>query len=317
MIGDALPVPLDAIDMARTDFLVTTAGDTRLLEASIREVGLMSPPVLLDDEGIFVVVCGFRRLAACRRLGLPEIMARVVPPDASRVACIRWAIVDNALQRPLNPIEASRALRLLQPFYPDVRALARAAMPLGLPHAVDLLEKLLPLAGLPAAVQEGVMTDAIAPVVATELAGLAPPDIESLAGLLVSLRVSLNRQRELLDLIRDIAARDDESVADVVRSSEIAAILSDDRRDRNQKAAGIRVHLRRRRFPAISEAESNYEKLVRDLKLGQRVKLIPPRHFEGDVYTLQAQFKDLSELKSHQETLDQILRSPSLADFLS
>jgi ParB family chromosome partitioning protein len=94
-------------------------------------------------------------------------------------------------------------------------------------------------------------------------------------------------------------------------------VLEDDDLDRNQKARSVRRYLRQRRFPAIMRAEVSFERHVRDLKLGNQMKLTPPANFEGDVYTLSMGFRNLAELKSLRTSFDQLIQNPSLEKILS
>jgi|GEM_PF-3045504 len=53
-------------------------GDIAALAESLKSVGLLHPPVVTDDR---LLVCGFRRLEAAKRLGWARIEVRVVRPD--------------------------------------------------------------------------------------------------------------------------------------------------------------------------------------------------------------------------------------------
>lgn len=53
-------------------------GDVAALAESLKSVGLLHPPVVTDDR---LLVCGFRRIEAAKRLGWTRIEVRVVRPD--------------------------------------------------------------------------------------------------------------------------------------------------------------------------------------------------------------------------------------------
>ena len=83
----------------------------RSLVSSIREVGVLSPVILLDDGKRFHVVDGFRRIAASRLLELTAIPARVGRAGDSFRAAI--SLVMNE-QRSSNPVAEWMAIRDLQ-----------------------------------------------------------------------------------------------------------------------------------------------------------------------------------------------------------
>ena len=103
---------------------------------------------------------------------------------------------------------------------------------------------------------------------------------------------------------------------EVLRDKHLQEILNHADLDRNQKARKIRSLLKKRRFPAITSAERAFDRLISELKLGSDIKLTPPDNFEGSIYTLTINFKDLIELKDSQATFDAIIQNPALEKIL-
>ena len=78
-------VPLARINLQNDDFRITTREDLDDLLASIQHAGLISPPVLIKQTCGFTIVSGFRRVAACRKLGWKEIIARILEPELNHL----------------------------------------------------------------------------------------------------------------------------------------------------------------------------------------------------------------------------------------
>ncbi len=310
---------LSAVNAADDAFRITTAEDISGLKRSIQGVGLIAPPLLhLSSAGSGVrIIAGFRRVAACRALGWDRIPARVMPPDTPEWTCARLAVADNAFQRPLNLIEISRALSLLSTHCQDPAALCSAAGDLELPDTPDLIRKLLPLCTLPEPLQSGILSGVLSLSMARTLSSLDAEPAARLTDLFSELRLSLNKQREILTLLEEIAAREDRTIVDILREDAPQSILKDADADRNQRAAALRRCLRRRRYPAISRAEAAFTDNLRDLPLGGGVQLIPPPHFESPVYTLSITFKSPSELTHRRRRVGEILSHPALEKILS
>ena len=304
-------VPLRQINLQNDDFRITTWEDVEDLLASIRHAGLISPPLLIKQTSGYTIVSGFRRVAACRKLGWSEIIARILEPELNHLACLRLAIADNAFQRPLNLIETSRAFQKLSSFSGSLKQLAETASNCGLPTNHSIINKIKNLCLLPLPIQNSILKDTISLSMANELAMLEPDTAVDFARIFEQLKLSLNKQREIVTLIGEIARREDISIRQVLAFETFLHILTDDDLDRGQKGRKIRSFLRQRRFPRIVKTEQNYNAHLKKLKLGQDIKLIPPKEFEGTTYTLNLNFTSLAHLKTIQSMLDKIIQHPS------
>ena len=78
-------------------------GDLTDLTASIKEVGVVEPIVVVRRDGHFEAVAGSRRLAAAKKAGLKQIPARVMDLDEAKAAAI--ALIENLQRKDLNPLE--------------------------------------------------------------------------------------------------------------------------------------------------------------------------------------------------------------------
>jgi len=116
---------------------------------SIQYDGLITPPLLIKKNSAFIIVSGFRRIAACLKLDWNEIAARILKPEAGALACLRLAIAENALQRSLNLIETSRCLQKLSLFITNTRHLAESASSLGLPDNPSIIDQALDYPTIP------------------------------------------------------------------------------------------------------------------------------------------------------------------------
>jgi len=305
-------VPLKQIDLQIDTFRITTGEGIDDLVVSIQHDGLITPPILLEKPpSAYAVVSGFRRLQACQRLGCSDIFARVLNSDADLLDCLRLAIAENSLQRQLNLIEMSRAIQKLSAFFDSAVQMAEAAATLGLPANPSVLDKMKDLCLLPWPVQQSILNDVISLSMAGELGKLDPENAVDFARLWDDLKFSLNKQKEFLTLMVEIARRENKAVRQVMMDPNLQRIIDDENLDRTQKGSQIRTLLRKWRYPRISEAEKNYRRHQKQLKLGNEIKLVPPKDFEGTTYTLCLNFEDLSHLEELKKRLDALIVHPS------
>ncbi len=296
-------------------FRITTRTDNDMLRESIRYAGLISPPILLQMLSGFMIVCGFRRISVCRSLGMTDIPARIMPIGTGDVECVKLAITDNALQRSLNLIEISLSLNLLSPFSDNEKELSRVATSMGLPSNLSLIRKIKPLCLLPISVQQGILSESVALPIAQELQGMTDQESVAIAEMFRELNPSLNKQREILTLIKEIALRENISLSTL--TGQFEDMIKDPDADKNQKIQKIRLCLKQRRYPALSRAEADFERVVKNLHLGSGLDLIAPKYFEGREYTVALRFKTLEELRQNASRLDRMMLDPGFIDTLS
>jgi ParB family chromosome partitioning protein len=306
-----LTIPLAQINLHNEMFRITTREDVEELTVSIQNDGLINPPTLINNNSAYAIISGFRRVNACQKLGWNEIVARILDPNTHQADCLRLAIAENAFQRQLNLIETSRALHKLSTFFDSDDRLIAAVSTLGLPTHPTIIKKIRKLCLLPQPVQCSILTDAISLSMAGELETLDPDSAVALAGLFDQLKLSLSKQKEILTLVEEIAQREDRSVRQVMREPRLQKLINDNDLDRAQKTRQIRSLLRQWRFPRITKAEKNYQIHHKQLKLGNDIKIAPPKDFEGTTYSLTLNFTNVAQLAELKNRLDQLLVHPS------
>jgi len=274
-------------------------------------VGLLNPPILKPLSTGYRIVSGFRRIWAGRNFGLETVPARILDPEADALHCARMAIVDNALQRPLNLIEQSRALALLSDRLPPNRELGSETAALGLPSSPDIIDKLRRLGRLCRPIQEGVLAERLSLPMALELEPYPEDVAASLVQLFATLRLGLNRQREMLTLLREIAAREGRKLEELVAEPAVQSLLGSESGSR--PAAGQWLErLRRRRFPRITRRFDQLQQVASALQPGAGIRLSPPSDLEAPAWRLTLSFRSPDELQHQLQRVRDLSRDPRL-----
>lgn len=303
-------VALSRINLQDETFQITTRTEVNDLLESIGYDGLLTPPLLIKKKSDFVVVSGFRRIVACRRLDWNEITARILKPETGTLDCLRVAISENALQRSLNLIETSRCLQKLSVFIPDAKNLAELASNLGLPNNPSIIDKIRGLSLLPKPIQDSILAGTISLAMAKELETLETDCAILFNRIFDQLRIGLNKQKDIVSLAKEIGYRDGLSPKEVIEDEHYSEIMSDRDLDRGQKSRKLRSCLRQRRYPRIVEAEKKFEFHRKNLKLGNDIKLIPPKEFESTNYSLNLTFNSVDHLRSIHARIHKIIQQP-------
>lgn len=316
-MNDIQNIQLSAVALEDITYRITTNTGIDDLVPSIRQIGLIHPPIVKQTTSGYLIVSGFRRIAACRSLGWQEIPSRILDADFDDAQCVNLAIAENALQRPLNLIEISRSIGLLSAMIKDDDILTATASNLGLPGDPRLIDKIRKIGDLPTSIQDGILANTISLAMAAELAELAPDVGVALARVFDRLKIGLNRQRELMMLLDEIAHRENSTIVSLLNEQAIQQVLDDHNLDRVQKRQRIRDYLKQRRFPTISRARDEFDRQIKKLQLGKQISLTPPKDFEGSNYTLKLIFSRLSELEKLQGKLERIIQSEGLSKFFA
>jgi ParB family chromosome partitioning protein len=309
-------VPLSRINAADDAFRITTRTDVDDLMVSIAHEGLLNPPMVIEQASAFRIITGFRRLEACIKLGWKEVDARVLNPELTYLECLRFAIADNTFQRPMNLIETSRALHKLSTHLNSDQHLTEQASSLGLPSNRSVVKKIKDLCLLPEEIQRAILSEAISLSMAMDLKKMEPQCALAFTRLFHELKLSLNKQKEIVTLVKEIARRESVSIQMVLEDRPIQNIVMDRNLDRGQKTRALRTCLRQRRFPQIVKNQTIFEYRRRQLNLGNEINLIPPNDFEGTTYTVNISFSSIDQLRVLHTRLERIIKHPDLKKIL-
>ncbi len=304
---------LTVIALEDDTYRVSTPAKVEDLARSIQHVGLINPPILVQKQDRYIIVAGFRRIAAMQELDHRHIQVRVMPAESSPLQCIRIAITDNVSQRKLDLLEISRALTLLDACIADRECLYAEAQNLGLSDSHHHIEKIIGISRLPDSIQEGIYQNRISLNMAVELQGFDSSTGDQLARIFMELKINQNKQREICVHLKEISRREKCSMQEILLSEGIPDVLADKDLDNQQKTGVLRLTLRRRRFPNLSLAEESFQRNLRKLNLGSRINLLPPEYFEGTSLKLSMSFKNVTELKEQIEILNKTLTNPHLS----
>ena len=314
---DERSVPTSEIDTTDDTCQLGLSVDSRSLVHSIQSLNLINPPILRPrKDQKYQIVCGFRRVSACKALGWNEIPSRVLNQDLTDFEVLRLAVMDNRSHRRLSIVEQARGVQRLSPHVAANRRLKSLSSLLGFPCNKKVLAKLTALSRLPEAIQHGVLEETISFEAAVLLAELSEGDARSCFEALASLKLSQNKQKEIILWAREIAMREDISVTEVLKSLEIRRILEHSDLNRNEKGSGLRAYLKKRRFPMLARAEEKSREHTKALKLDGDMHITPPPSFEGGNYTLRMTFKSLADFNARLKDLKEMAKNPALKRLL-
>lgn len=305
---------MGAIDRSDDRFRISEDLESRILERSIREIGLRHPvSLLMREDARYCIVAGFRRLTALGRLGGRLVPARVMKASAlSTLEAFRIAFWENLSHRSLDPLETARSLHVLKETcgVPQETLVEEYLPALSLPAHKNVLGAYLRIHGLQPGLRrkfrEGEVT-----LASVERLSEMPGDVQDrMAALLDRVRWSASRQREVLQLLQELAVLHKSTIIDVVAMPEIASVLEDSRLTHFQRGEQIHRILYRRRNPRLSEAEARFAEARRESGLPQSVRISPDPYFESPRIKFEFEASSSQVLREVSAALGRAAESP-------
>jgi len=175
--GGTLSLSVDAIipnpRQPRSRFEPTALQE---LADSIREHGVLQPLIVSQDEnGIYTLIAGERRLQASRLAGLSEVP--VIIRQTTDQQKLEWALIENIQRADLNALEEALAYQQLV----DEFKLSHEEIASRVGKSRAAVSNTLRLLKLPASIQQLVVEERISEGHARALLALASPQAQSAA----------------------------------------------------------------------------------------------------------------------------------------
>jgi ParB family chromosome partitioning protein len=298
-------IKLTDIDLNDRRFVITYGEDLAPLTGSIREIGVVNPPVLKEGK-TYTIVTGYKRIAACKELGIKEISAFIT--DKSDKDCFFLSFHDNMGTRELNDIEKAETIKRLLELVGEEKTLGEFLPLMGLGNSTKVLEDYASLLGLEKAVKDGVVNDHISMRNSLMLLEFPEDERTAIFSLITGLHLSKSKQREVITYIKEISKREHTSVLSIV--DKLNRTREDTELTVPEKTEKIRMYLRKRRNPVLSDREKEFGELVKQMT-GQ-IKISSSPFFEGDDLRVEFRFRDRNQLRKQIGDLKQIADSDSL-----
>jgi len=292
-------VPLGEIDLSDDTFSVNFMPDLHRLRSSIEEVGLIQPAILRKKPDKHQVVCGFRRIAVLREMGVSEVEARVFEEDHEfKLFCL--SLHDNLTTRGLNTVEKAIALdKLIHHFRIDRSVVVARFLPLfSLETNEKILNTFLSLARMEEEVKAYVLKEEVSRSNIRRLTALSEEDRMTAFSLLSRLKLGENSLREILTLLEEISQRKQSTVRKIVKDQQIQTILAQEELTPSQKTERLKKVLMDMRYPRMRRMEEEFGKARKALNLPRNVTLNHQPYFEGKGLGVEFQFRTVEEFRS-------------------
>lgn len=269
---------LSLIDLEDKTFLVGNKENFSFVQSSIKEIGLLYPPILRSKGKKYQIVTGWKRILSCRELGFSKVLCKIY--DSSELTdndCLKMIFYDN--KDNFSDLEFGELIQLLKDLgHLEDKELITDILPLlEVPPNRKNLDKYLGLALLDKVIKDAYYEDKITIEQCQMLSELnSSNQIPMLNLLLLKYNLNNNESRQVIQIIEELTLRDSKTVSQVILEAEDEAKIQSIGKNE------LRQQLRKMRYPDLSTVEAKYNKAIQDLKLPKNVNLHINQFFEGN-----------------------------------
>lgn len=295
--------------------------ESEQITRSVGAVGVLQPIIVsgCPCEGGYQIITGFRRAYACRKLGIVQVNAYIyqVNPDAP-LAVFYLALRENISHRTFNDVEKSLILhKLLTQFACERHDVINEYMPiLRLAPNAKVLETYLHIMTFEEEIRAYIATHELPMSMIDLLAGLSSENRHAVFTLLSNLKLGVNKTKELLTYLDEIALRDQCSISRIVEEECIQEILRHEKYSDPQKTNRIRRVLKEKRYPELTRLEQEYQQRIKQLRVPSGVQIQTNRFFEDDDLSVTFRIHSPEQLHTIAEELQELSRKPEFSKLL-
>jgi hypothetical protein len=258
-------IKIDSLDVDDRTYCVSYPLEDPLLSASLARFGILTPITVLGGEPP-VIVTGFKRVEAAKRLGVTEVPCLLLNIDAKKA--LLTAINDN-LGRPLNTIEKINCVQRMLALEFPAEEIYEVAQMVGLPVRDRTLKTAVSAAVLDEAVRVFIVRHNLPISVVEQLLWFDSGEIGHIVALTDPLNVTVGSLREALQLLTLLKVRRDR-----IDFEQLEEGLDD--------MAALRQRVKRLTHPMLSDLEERLAGIERSIALPPNVRIKTDPVFEKE-----------------------------------
>ncbi len=293
-------INISDIDISNPKFIVPYKQISPELVNSIKDIGIINPPIVIKNDKEYLILTGFKRISISEELGLNTVFCRVVSKnEISFDQCIKIIYEDNKDR--YTDIEIGELCRKHIDNGNDVKQFLKL---IDYPTTEKNIQRFTYLSNIDSRIRNYYLDEKLNPEQCFFLSQIDTEDALLLLNkVIVPFRFNTNETREFLSELKDIYIRDDKPISQIVES----VINTQEDITKNS----IRLKIKKLRNPRLVEVEKEYNEIVKSLKLPKGVLISYSPYFENnyiDVKTRIDSENKLNELKILIENEDNFKR---------
>ncbi len=302
---------LDDISLKDERFRISYYFSLEKLVLSLRKVGLINPPMVTIRNNHPILVTGWKRVLACLKASFASIPVFVIEEE-DELKTFLMAFYENLATRKYSLLEKAEVVKRLKYFGEREESIVKDYLPLleipPTPYHLDLfltfsrfkkeLKRFIYQKNLPFASLE-------------RLAEFNASERKLLLPLLQPL--GQNKQKEILEDLREIAIKNDISAEKVLESDEIQEALKSENVSTLQKADKIRYLLKKKRYPHLHSWKNAFDASLSRVQWPEAIGIHHSPFFEDEDISVNFDFKNEEEFRDCLKKLQKVASKKELS----
>ena len=303
-------IRIENIELADERFRIAHFFSLDPLVLSIKKIGLIYPPVVTPRSGRLVIVTGWKRVLACRKIHFSSLPVFVLDePEDSKA--FRLSFLENLTVRNFSLLEKAEVIGKLSEFGEGEREIIKTCLPLlHIPPTYDYYNLYMNIFRWELKEKELIHFQNVSLAVIERLVEITSDERAVLYPYLWPL--SVNKQKELLEVIQELSLKKGLSLREILESGNLKAVAEAENLSALQKSDRIRKLLQNIRFPKLSKRQGDFASAKKRMAWPEDIKISPTPFFEDK--TLHIEFSFQSP-KDYLEKLSVLHEAAALKDF--
>ncbi len=286
--------------------------DIKFLAQSIKEAGLICPPMVIQSGNKYIIVSGFNRIKAFIYNHEDTISVYKIKPDVSEYQCLVKSITALSFKRQLSQAELIISIKYLGKFLDKKQIADKSAAIFNMELNVRFIKDLSDIAALPEPALDLIHQGNISFKTAKKMLSFQKESIKSFFKIFDKIKASNNKQLEIMQYIVEISKRDNIELKNFLKNQDIESIILNKNKEPVLKTKLLRDYLYEQRFPNLSKVRKTVQKKINNLKFDNKIRLSAPENFESQNYSISFTAKNYKEFKTNVKTLNSVLENKKL-----
>ena len=287
---------------------------------SISNIGLVNPPTLFSEKNgsRFLIVSGFRRILACKKLGMKTLPCLIIEKEKRcNEKLIILNIKINLSHRELNVIEMANLFNLLKETgIPGETIISKFMPELKLSKSRKIYEDILSIHSLDMDCKLRIIEWGLPMNTSAALSRYSKTERDSMMKLAETLLPGLNRFKEIMMLLEEVALMQKLSIKDII-NHYLIDFAKDNALGKKERAEKIRLRLKELKYPKLTKREKKWGEFVKNLHLPQEIKITAPSLTEGKKIKIEIGFSSKVRITDSLQKLNDALKSSSLEELIN
>jgi len=307
-----LKIHLNKIHLDDERFRISCHSNLDKIIFSLKEIGLVNPPIVTLREPHIVLVSGWKRVLGCINLSFSQIPVYMLD-EKDDLKAFRMSFYENLATRSYDIVEKAEIVGKLKKLGEDTNSIVKKYLPLIDIHPTRFhLDVYLAVFKFDPEIKKLILEKNVLFSSLQLLTEFTPRERRLLLPLLSCL--GQNKMKEILEDLLEISWKHNIPAWKFLLSRDIRDIQDSENLSSVQKADKIRLLLRRKRYPTLFAWTESFDSVLKKMCWPKEVSVSPSNYFEGEEIYVKFNFENMEEFRKKLAKLQELSSRKEFSD---